>query len=31
LFPYHWTRLGDVVRAIAVVHNMNLEAARSEL
>ncbi|MFS8981209.1 hypothetical protein PO002_43745 [Cupriavidus necator] len=25
LFPYHWTRLGDVVRALAVVHNMNLK------
>ncbi|WP_439673047.1 hypothetical protein [Cupriavidus necator] len=24
LFPYHWTRL-YVVRALAVVHNMNLE------
>lgn len=31
LFPFHWTRLGDVVRALAVVHNVERHHASLEL
>ncbi|WP_414224874.1 transposase family protein [Cupriavidus necator] len=31
LFPYHWTRLGDVVWALAVVHNVERHHASLEL
>ncbi|MGE8368870.1 transposase family protein [Cupriavidus basilensis] len=31
LFPDHWTRLGDVVQALAVVHNTKLAVAAGEL
>lgn len=27
LFPYRWERLGDIVRALAVVHNLNRQMA----
>ncbi|MGT2494765.1 transposase family protein [Cupriavidus basilensis] len=30
-FPDHWTRLGDVVQALAVVHNTKLAVAAGEL
>jgi hypothetical protein len=30
LFPYRWQRLGDVVRALAVVCNLNRQVQQQE-